>query len=247
MEVDVWHVVSAEVGKEGGGAKGPPHGPPADPGDLGVRVLHVIVDVPDGDSEQVDGRAAAEQDGKGEEDPREVWRGEGKEAEKAHPHVLVPAPPEIHHHERQRVSEKMNAHEGRDGEHRSRAEEKHVHKVRGAATEGTLLEEAAVPDEEVHVEEELEAEEPEEEEVGEEAPDLTLVKDQLEVEIEGEGGDEVEGAGGGREEGRGEVEAGDDGDLVVPVERVWEREEGEDGGGGGEEGEGRRDTDGREV
>jgi hypothetical protein len=97
------------------------------------------------------------------------------------------------------------------------------------------------------VEEELEAEEPEEEEVGEEAPDLTLVKYQLEVEIEGEGGDEVEGAGGGREEGRGEVEAGDDGDLVVPVERVWEREEGEDGGGGGEEGEGRRDTDGREV
>ena len=57
------------------------------------------------DAEEVDNRARSQEHRKGEEDPGEPGRGKVEEAQEVHRKGLVSSPPDVHHHECQRVAE----------------------------------------------------------------------------------------------------------------------------------------------
>ena len=105
----------------------------------GVDVLQEVVRVSGDHPEEVHDRAAAEDDGEGEEDPREVGRREVEDPHEAQVDVLVAAAPDVYHHERQGGAQELDVDEGRDAGEEGPAKQEHVEEVCAAAPEAPFF------------------------------------------------------------------------------------------------------------
>lgn len=210
--------------------------PPApDFGEGRVHVLEEVVRMAHEDPDDVHLNGVPHQEREGQHHEGQVRGRESERPEEGHLRVLVPSPPGVGHHEGQRVAQELasRAQEGGHEGHHGDAEGQHEDEVGGAAAEVTFLQEAAVPNKKVHVEEEIDREVPEEEVGGEEPPHLPLGEDQVEVVVQHEGRDYIEGAACRGEKGQSEVKAGDDGDFHVPGHQAELRPGGGSGFHGG--------------
>eukprot|EP00281_Chroomonas_sp_CCMP1168_P020391 CAMPEP_0206227924 /NCGR_PEP_ID=MMETSP0047_2-20121206/8891_1 /ASSEMBLY_ACC=CAM_ASM_000192 /TAXON_ID=195065 /ORGANISM="Chroomonas mesostigmatica_cf, Strain CCMP1168" /LENGTH=213 /DNA_ID=CAMNT_0053651125 /DNA_START=11 /DNA_END=652 /DNA_ORIENTATION=+ len=141
-------------------------------------VLEIVVHVPNKDADQVHHWAGPQQHGKPKQHPGQPGRRKVEEPQEVHGERLIPPPPHVHHHEGEGRAEEEDGAEGCDAEHQRRPEEHHREEVgRLAAERGPLLEQPAVPHQEVHVEYKVQAGHAEEEEVGEDPPHLVLFDD----------------------------------------------------------------------
>merc|ERR1711871_213694 len=96
---------------------------------IGCQRIYIgekIINMSDGDAEQVDDRAAPEQHREPQQDPWQVRRSEVEEAQKAHLLILVPIAPYVDHHEGQGVSQKGDIDERRCHEHERSTEQHHI-------------------------------------------------------------------------------------------------------------------------
>lgn len=159
---------------------------------LGKHVLQEVVNVADGHAHQIHPNGVAQYHGEAEQRPRQIRGQEIEDAEKVHAYEGVTPRPHVHQHDGERLAQEQQVHEKRKANHERAAEYEHHDKVGALAAERALLQHAAVPVGERHVEEEIEADGAEEEEGGDEPPYLVVEHDQRRIEVQLERRDKVQ-------------------------------------------------------
>jgi len=98
-------------------------------------ILKEIVDVTNGNSHQVNDDRVAEKQREAEQDPRQVGSLKVKQTEEVHTYVRITSAPDVHQHDRERLSKEHEVHKQCNNGHEKATEDEHEEEVGGTTAE----------------------------------------------------------------------------------------------------------------
>lgn len=131
---------------------------------VGEDVFQEPVYVASTHADQIYPNSVAEDDGEGEQNPRQVRRLKVEKAEEVHPQERIPSAPHVHEHDREGLPEEQQVDEEREDDHEEPAEHEHHDEVARLSSKTSFLQHPTISICEDHVEEKTKSDRSEEQE-----------------------------------------------------------------------------------